>query len=60
MSQELPVNNFQWIKYTSSLMKISEKAIMKKLMKDIFFKLMFAILKNYLSFSMIYHFYLIE
>ena len=36
-------------------MKISCKTIMKKVMKDIFLKLMFSILKNYMNFIMIYH-----
>ena len=30
---------------------------MKKVMNDIFMKLMFNILKNYMNFKMIYHFY---
>ena len=33
---------------------------MKKVMKDIFSKLIFNILKNYMNFTMIYHFYLKE
>ena len=48
MSQKLPVNNFKWIEDTS---------IMKKVTKDIFSNLMFSILKKYMSFIMIYHFY---
>ena len=31
---------------------------MKKVMKDIFWKLMFNILKNYMNVIMIYHFYM--
>ena len=54
MSQKLPVNSFERIK---DLIKISLKAIMKKVTKDIFLKLMFSILKNYLNFIMICHFY---
>ena len=54
MSQKLPVNNSS-ILFNS--MKISEKAIMKKVMQDIFLKLMFTILKNYMNFIMIYYFY---
>ena len=38
-------------------MKILQKAIMKKVMKDIFLKMMFNILKSYKSSIMIYHFY---
>ena len=40
-----------------NLMKISSKTIMKKVMNDILSKLMFIILKNYMNFIMIYHFY---
>ena len=60
MSQKLAVNNFEWIKDTSNLMNISQKTIMKKVMRDIFSKLILNILKNYLNFIMIYHFYLKE
>ena len=52
-----PVNSFEWIKDTSQFMKISQKTIMKKVMKDIFLKFMFNILKNYMNFITIYHFY---
>ena len=57
MSQKLPVNNFEWIKDTS---QFNEDFIMKKMMKDIFLKFMFNILKNYMNFIMIYYFYLKE
>ena len=57
MSQKLPVNNFEWIKDASQFNENFIKTIMKKLMKDIFFKLMFNVLKNYTNFIMIYHFY---
>ena len=33
------------------------KPIVKKVIKDIFLKLMFNILKDYMNFIMIYHFY---
>ena len=33
--QKLPVNNFEWIKVLRHLMKISQKTIMKKMIKDI-------------------------
>ena len=56
ISQKPPVNNFEWKKRYCQLIKISEKTIMKKVMKDIFLKLMFNILKNYMNFIMIYHF----
>ena len=38
-------------------MKISLKGLTKKVMKNIFLKLMFIILKNYMTFIMIYYFY---
>ena len=57
MSQKLPVNNFERRKIVLSLMKISQKSITKKVMDDIFWKLMFSILKNYINFMMIYYFY---
>ena len=60
MSQKLPVNNFEWIKDTSQFNEDLTKTIMKKVIKDIFSKLMFNILKNYMKFIMIYHFYLKE
>ena len=38
MSQNLPVNNFEWIEDTSQFNEDFIKAIMKKTMKDIFFE----------------------
>ena len=64
MSQKLPVNNFEWIEDFSQLnkdfkkKKDCKKDMMKILMKDIFSKFMFNILKNSMSFTMVYHFYL--
>ena len=60
MSQKLPVNNFERIKDTSQFNEDVIKTIMKKVMKDIFSKLMFNILKNYMNILMIYHCYLKE
>ena len=57
MPQKLPVKNFKWIKNASQFNKISKKAIMKKVIQDIFLKLKFNILKNCMNFIMIYHFY---
>ena len=58
MSQKLPVNNIELIKYTSQIKEgFIKKSIMKKVMKDIFSKLLFNILKNYMNFILIYHFY---
>ena len=59
MSQELLVHNFEWMKETSQFDEdfIKKKTIMKKVMKDIFSKKMFNMLKNYMKFIMVYHFY---
>ena len=47
MSQELPTNNSEWIKDTTHFNKdFIKKTKMKKVMKDIFLKLIFNILKN--------------
>ena len=54
--QKLSVNNFTWIEDTSRFNEDFIKGIMKKVMKDIFPKLLFNILKNYMTFIMIYHF----
>ena len=63
MSQKLPVNNFEWIEDFSQLNKDSKKKdfkkdMMKILMKGIFSKFMFNILKKCMFFIMVYHFYL--
>ena len=55
MLQKLPVNNFEWIKDTFSFNEDFIKNFSFK--KDIFLKLMFNILQNYMSFIVIYHFY---
>ena len=57
---KLPVKKFEWIKDTSHFNEDFIKTIMKKVMKDTFWKLVFNILKNYMNFTMIYHFYLKE
>ena len=57
MSQKFPVNNFEWIEGTSHFNEDFIKAILKKVIKNIFLKLMFNISKNYLNFIIIYHFY---
>ena len=46
MSQNVPVNNFEWIKSTSQFNKDFIKNYNEEVMKDIFLKLMFIILKN--------------
>ena len=61
MSQKIPVHNFEWIKDTSQFNEdLIKNSVMKKMMKEIFLKLMFNILKHYMNFIMIYHFYLKE
>ena len=58
MSQKLSVNNFERIEDISQFNEdFIKKTIMKKVIKDIFAKLMFNMLKNYMNFIMIYHFY---
>ena len=54
MSQKLPVNKFECVKYTSQCNEdFIKKSVMEKKMKDILLKLMFSILKNYMNFIMI-------
>ena len=55
MSQKLPVNNFEWIKDTSQFNEDFIKNYGEE--SDIFWKLMFNILKTYMNFRMVYHFY---
>ena len=57
MSQTLPVNNFECIEDTSKFNEDFIKNYNEKVMKKIFLKLMFNILKNSMNFIMIYHFY---
>ena len=56
MSQKLPANNFESIKYTSQHNEDFIKNY-NEVMEDIFLKLMFNALKNYMNFIMIDHFY---
>ena len=56
ISQNLPVNNFEWIEDPSQFNEDFIKTITMKVMKDIFLNLTFYILKNYMNFVMIYHF----
>ena len=60
MLQKLLLNNFEWIKDTSQFNKDFIKNYDEKAMKDIFLKLVFNILKNYMTFTMIYFFYMKE
>ena len=58
MLQKLVVNTFEWIKDTSQFNEdFIKKTIMKKVMKGIFLKFGFIILKHYMNFIMIYHLY---
>ena len=56
MSQKLPLNSFDGIKDTSQF----NEDFIKGYLKDIFLKLMFSMLQNYMNFIMNYHFYLNE
>ena len=60
MSQKLPVNNFEWIKDTSQFSEDFITNYNDESDKRFFSKLMFNLLKNYMSFIMICHFYLKE
>ena len=57
MSQKLPVNKFEWIKDNSQFNEDFKKTLIKKVMKDIFLKLMFNTLRNYMNFVITYHFF---
>ena len=58
MSQKLPINNFNWIEDTFQFNEDFIKTIIKKVIQDIFLKLMFNILKNYMNFLIILTFLL--
>ena len=60
MLQKLLLNNFERIKDTSQFNKVFIKNYDEKAMKDIFSKLVFNILKNYRTFTMICLFYMKE
>ena len=60
MLQKLLLNNFERIKDTSQFNKVFIKNYEEKAMKDIFSKLVFNILKNYMTFTMICLFYMKE
>ena len=49
--------NLNWLKILLHLMKFLQKNIIKKVMGDVFLKLMFNTLNNYTDFIMIFHFY---
>ena len=58
MSQKLPISNFNWIEDTFQFNEDFIKTIIKKVIQDIFLKLMFNILKNYMNFLIILTFLL--
>ena len=60
MSQKLPINNFEWTIDTSQLNEDFIINYYDESDEGYFLKLVFNILKNYMKFIMIYHFYLIE
>ena len=58
MSQIPPVSNFDWVEDTSQFNEVLlKKHLTKKVMKDLFLKLMFNILEIYITFIMIFYFY---
>ena len=57
VDQRVDFRNSEWIKEFLTLINTSYKTVMKKLMKGIFLKLVFNILKNYMNFIKIYHFH---
>ena len=60
MLKKHPVDNFECIEDTFQFNEDFIKSFNKKMMKDIFSKLIFIVLKNYMNVIMIYHFYLKE
>ena len=54
MLQKLVINSFEWIKDISQFNEGFKKPLMEKLIKDIFSKFMFNILKIYKDFTMIF------
>ena len=57
MPQKFSVNDFEWLKETSRFNGDFIKPVMKKVMNDIFLKLMFNTRKKYLNFVITYHFH---
>ena len=57
ISQKLPVNNFEWIEETSQFYEDFIKNYNEESYERYFLEVMFNILKNYMNFIMIYHFY---
>ena len=57
MWQNLPVSNFEWIKYNSQFNEDFIKNYNAESDQEYFLRLMFNIFKNYMNFIKIYHFY---
>ena len=57
MLQKLPVNKLEWVEDTSQFHECFMENYIENVVKDIFLKLIFNILKSYLNFIMIYQFY---
>ena len=57
MSQKLPVNNFEWINNTSQFNEDFIKNYNEKSDEEYRLEIDVIILKNYVNFIMIYHFY---
>lgn len=60
MSQNFPVGVFKWVEDTSEFSNVFIETTKEMLMKDIFLKLMFNIVKTCMTFTMIYPYCLIE
>ena len=56
ISQKLPVNDFKWVGDIFGFDEILKNVLIKKVMKDIFLKLIFHTQKIYITFTMIYLF----
>ena len=57
VSPKFPVSSFEWIKNTSQFDEDFIKIYNEESDEEYFSRLMFNILKNYMNFLMIYHFY---
>ena len=57
LAQKVPVSGFKQVENMFQFNKDSVKAKAKTVIQDIFLKLMFSVLKNYMNFIIIYHFY---
>ena len=60
MPQKLAVNGFVWVEDTSQFIEDFIKSYDEESYEGYFLRLMFNILKNYMNFTMIYHFHLRE